>query len=136
MGPAVAFLTFSPNGGRIAFTDRGPGPGGEAVQIVVFDLAKGSRTQVTHLPSGSPIDPRYPDSCCPQFIDNETVFFRTVLDLDGANPEHGLTGVTVRIDGSRFTLLPPPVAPPDSDAQPDRHVHRAPGARVGEVGRV
>jgi hypothetical protein len=111
-------LTFSPNGRRIAFEDLGPGPGGEAVQIVVVDLLTGQRTQVTHLPSGPPVDPRYPDSCCPQLIDNETVLFRTLLDLDGSNPEHDLTAITVRIDGSRFKPVARPVAPPGSRVVP------------------
>jgi hypothetical protein len=121
VGFAVIFLsslTFSPNGRRIAFEDLGAGPGGEAVQIVVADLVTGQRTQVTHLPSGPPVDPRYPDTCCPQFIDNETVLFRTLLDLDGSNPEHDLTAVTVRIDGSRFKPVARPVAPPGSRVVP------------------
>src|SRR4030095_12467477 len=53
-------IAFSPNGRLIAFTDLGPGPGGEeAVQIVVLDLATGKRSQVTRLPSGTP--PSIPD---------------------------------------------------------------------------
>jgi cysteine-rich repeat protein len=105
------WVGFSPNGRRIAFTDLGPGPGGEeAVQMFVLDLKTDRPAhQVTQLPAASVIS-LYPDSCCPQFLDNETVFFRTVLDLDGSNPGHHLIGATVRIDGSNFKLVPPPVA--------------------------
>src|SRR5262249_51759848 len=116
-------ISFSPNGRRIAFTDRGPGPGGEdAPQIVVLDLASSTRTQVTHLPSGTP-----PTSggygffltCCPVFVDNETVLFETVVDPDGSNPEHKLVAFTIRIDGSGLTSVPIPVAVPGSQVVPD-----------------
>jgi hypothetical protein len=119
-------IAFSPNGRRIAFTDLGPGPGGEeAVQIVVLDLATGKRTQVTRLPSGtppSPPDPVYGGSffltCCPQFIDDETVVFQTYVDPDGSNPEHTFAGFTVRIDGSGLKPVPIPVSVPGSRVVP------------------
>jgi len=72
-------VVFSPNGGRIAFTDVGPGPNGEdAVQIVVLDLASGRRT-MTHLPSGTPppvggnpaVSPFFL-TCCPRFLGRNT----------------------------------------------------------------
>jgi WD40-like Beta Propeller Repeat len=112
----VAFptpISFSPNGRRIAFTDRGPGVGGEdAIQVVVLDLATGRRTQVTHLPSGTPprvIFGEFFLTCCPRFIDDETVVFQTFVDPDGSNPEHNLAAFTVRIDGTHFEDLPQPV---------------------------
>jgi WD40-like Beta Propeller Repeat len=119
-------IAFSPNGRRIAFTDRGPGPAGkEAVQIVVLDLATGERTQVTRLPSGtarSPGDALLGGSffltCCPRFIDNETVAFETFVDPDGSNPAHNFAAFTVRIDDGRLKSVPTPVALPDSHLVP------------------
>ena len=79
-------ILFSPSGRRIAYTDLGPGPAGEeAVQIVILDLATGQRT-MTSLPSGSTPPPAGPGAspyfltCCPAFIDNETVLFHTFTD--------------------------------------------------------
>ena len=112
-------IPFSPNGRRIAFTDLGPGPGGEdAVQIVTLDLATDTptRRQVTHLPSGSPpgAGPSIPSflTAYPRFIDNDTIGFLTFTDPDGSNPEHKLAFFTVRIDGRglRQVIVPTPVA--------------------------
>jgi hypothetical protein len=121
-------VMFSPNGRRIAFTDRGPGPGGEeAVQIVALDLATGERTQVTHLPTGTPPSlisdngfnfGSYFLTCCPTFLDDETVLFQTFVDPDGSNPEHKFAAFTVRIDGSGLTPVPQPVAVPGSEVVP------------------
>jgi hypothetical protein len=117
-------LLFSQDGRRIVFTDRGPGAGGEdAVQIVVLDLATGERTQVTHLPSGTAPtagadSAPYFLTCCPKFIDNETILFQTFVDPDGSNPEHNFAAFTVRVDGSRLKADPTPVALPDSHLVP------------------
>jgi hypothetical protein len=102
-------IAFSPDGRRIAFTDLGPGPGGEeAVQIVVLDLATANRTPVTRLPSGTaprPI-PEFLDASpyfltsAPRFVDDETLVFQTFTDPDGHNPKHEFAAYTVRIDGS------------------------------------
>jgi hypothetical protein len=100
-------IPFSPNGRRIAFADLGPGPGDvEAVQIVVLDLATGQRTQVTHLPSGSPPAPELFLTGYPRFIDDETVLFFTFVDPDGSNPTHDFAAFTVRIDGSGLKRKP------------------------------
>jgi len=118
-------IAFSPNGRRIAFTDLGKGPDGEnAVQIAVLDLATGERTQVTHLPSNGGLHPDFSPvvTCCPKFVDDETVVFQTYADPDGSNPEHDLIDATVRIDGSRFTRLPTPVAGPGSHLVPSFEV--------------
>jgi hypothetical protein len=95
----------------------------EAVQIFVLDLATGERRQVTHLPSGTP--PRAADearpyflTCCPKFVDNETILFQTFVDPDGSNPEHNFAAFTVRIDGGRLKSVPTPVALPDSHLVP------------------
>ena len=45
-------LPFSPDGRSIAYSDQGPGPGGEsAPQVFTLDLSDGRRTQVTQLSS-------------------------------------------------------------------------------------
>jgi cysteine-rich repeat protein len=115
-------LSFSPNGRRIAFTDRGPGPRGEpAAQIVVLDLATGEPTQVTHLPSGTPPSTVFGDfflTCCPTFIDDETILFETFTDPVGSNPEHNFAAFTVRIDGTNFKPVPAPAALPGSQVVP------------------
>jgi hypothetical protein len=115
-------IAFSPNGHRIAFTDRGPGPGGEdAPQIVVLDLVTGQRTPVTHLPSGtpptSPFGPLFL-TCCPKFVDDQTILFQTYVDPDGSNPEHELAAFKVRIDGGRLERITPPVVLPGSKVVP------------------
>ena len=113
-----SFMAFSPNGRSIAFIDRGPGPDGEdGDQIVVLDVETGKRVQVTRLPSQK-ASFRYPDSCCPTFLDNRTILFRTVLDFDGTNPEHGLFAATVQIDGSKLKPVPGPVTGSDSRIVP------------------
>ena len=122
-------IPFSPNGRRIAFTDLGPGPAGEeAVQIVVLDLATGQRTQVTHLPSGSPLKVGAFLTAYPRFIDNETVLFFTSADPDGSNPQHEVAAFTVRIDGSRLMqrVLPPHVAAVGSRVVPTFGVTQLP----------
>jgi cysteine-rich repeat protein len=115
-------ISFSPNGRRIAFTDRGPGPGGEgAPQIVVLDLPTGRRIQLTHLPSGTPpytVFGPFFLTCCPTFVDDETLLFQTYVDPDGSNPEHDLATFKVRIDGSRLERIPVPVAVPGSRVVP------------------
>jgi hypothetical protein len=121
-------ILFSPNGRQIAFTDIGPGSdGGDTVQIFVLDLngdLNGNRRQVTHLPSDTP--PRsarydsapYFSTCCPRFIDNDTILFQTFADADGSNAKHDFTAFTVKSDGSGLTKVPPPPALPDSHLVP------------------
>ena len=111
-------IAFSPNGRRIAFTDRGPGSMGEdAVQIMVLDLATGERTQVTRLPSGTPPSPDLFLTAYPRFIDNETVEFFTYVDPDGSNPEHQFTAFSVRIDGRSLKSVPIPTGVATSSAR-------------------
>jgi hypothetical protein len=121
-------ISFSPSGRRIAFTDLGPGAAGEeAVQIVVLDLESDQRMQVTHLPSGTPFSPTtcqppvaspYFLTCCPKFIDDETVIFQTSTDPDGSNPGHDPSAFTVGIDGSGLQRVSAPVVPPNAHLVP------------------
>ena len=68
--PSPPPIAFSPNGRRIAFTDLGPGPGGEeAVQIVVLDLATGrahagDASPLRHAATG-PFGLPFLLTCCP-----------------------------------------------------------------------
>src|SRR5262249_43188126 len=118
-------IAFSPNGRRIAFTDLGPGPDGhDAVQIVVLDLGTDppTRTPVTTLPSGtgpttlgeSPLF----FTCCPRFIDDETVLFQTFADPGGLNPHNEFAAFTVGIDGRGLKVVPRPAVPTDSHVVP------------------
>jgi hypothetical protein len=113
-------ILFSPNGRWIAFTDLGPGFDGEdAVQVFVLDLTTGERRQVTRLPSGTEryayiVGPPYFLTCCPKFVDDETILFQTSVNADGSNPEETFSAFTIKIDGSRLKRVPTPVALPDS----------------------
>src|SRR5262245_5395962 len=114
-------MFFSPNGRRVAFTDIGPGPSGPAVQIVVLDLATDTRTQVTHLPSGTAPSNFFGEfflTCCPVFVDDDTVVFQTFVDPDGSNPDHRLAAFSVRIDGSGLKAVPTPIAATGSEVVP------------------
>src|SRR5262245_44585971 len=114
-------MFFSPNGRRVACTDIGPGPSGPAVQIVVLDLATDTRTQVTHLPSGTPPSNFFGEfflTCCPAFVDDDTVVFQTFVDPDGSNPDHRLAAFSVRIDGSGLKAVPTPIAAKGSEVIP------------------
>jgi hypothetical protein len=68
-------------------------------------------------------------TCCPNFIDNETVLFQTFTDPDGSNPEHQFASFTVRIDGGKLTPVPTPLAAPGSQVIPSFRV-TGPGAIV------
>src|SRR5262249_52007671 len=116
-------IAFSPNGRRIAFTDLGPGPGGEeAVQIFVQNLATGRRRQVTHLPSGTAPSAFFFLTCCPRFIDDRTLLFQTftdpIIDSVHLNAEHDFAAFTVKIDGSGLKLVPKPAIPTSSHVVP------------------
>jgi len=142
-----ADLAFSPNGRMIAFPDLGPGPGSEeASQIVVLQLASGSRTQVTQLPPASPAPTAFPlpgGACLPSFLDDETVGFYTEADPGGLNPTGEMIFAMVNADGSGGLTRPPsPVALPGSQidprfvitgGQPAGIVLAVPGAPVNPV---
>jgi hypothetical protein len=90
------------------------------VQIVVHDLVHNRRTQVTRLPFVPEDTETYPffRTCCPRFVDNDTVLFQTFADADGLNPQHDFAAFTVRVDGSNLTRLPPPVVGAESEVVP------------------
>lgn len=102
-------LRFSPDGRRIVYTDRGPGPGGEEVtQVFTLEVEGGKPArQVTRLPTGPPwggggtrtVGP-------PWFVDNETIAFGTTAELNGETPEGIPVGVTVRVDGTGLRVFP------------------------------
>jgi hypothetical protein len=117
-------LVFSPDGRTLAFPDLGPGLNGEeAVQIFALDVATGTRTQLTHLP---PVPPDVDVSnvapgglCCPLFVDDQTVAFRTLANPDGLNPHSEFITPIVNADGSGDLRLPPAVvALPGSQIDP------------------
>jgi hypothetical protein len=122
-------IAFSPDGRRITFTDLGPAPDGQqAVQIAVLDLATGDRRLLTHLPAGAdPIPyPGYPLkspfflTCCPRFVDNDTIVFQTYTDAEGARPAdlNSLSFFTIGIDGTHLTALPKPALSPGAEVIP------------------
>jgi hypothetical protein len=130
-----SLVPFSPDRRWIAFTDRGPGPAGEeAVQVVALELATGRRTQLTHLPAGTSPYLSIPVTCCPKFVDNHTVVFSTFIDPEGPNPEGSQLAFTVRLDGTRFTRVPTPVAEPGSRVIPSFQVTNL-GTNLVELSR-
>ena len=108
-------LPFSPDGKTIVFPDRGPGPAGEdAAQVVVLDIAKGTRTAVTQLPATAP-DPSNPTTPAIYwygFIDDETIGFSSRANPadpthpDGLNPEGIFRTFTVKKDGTGLMVFP------------------------------
>jgi len=104
-------LRFSPDGRRIVYTDRGPGPGGEeATQVFTLEVGGGKPArQVTRLPSGPTWEGGGNRTVGPPwFIDNETIGFGTTAKIDGENPEGTPVGVTVRVDGTGLRVFPLP----------------------------
>jgi hypothetical protein len=127
-------LSFSPNGGTIAFVDRGPDADGhEADQVVTVDVATGTRHQVTLLPPAVPPDEFFPDTPTvqnPRFIDDRTIAFLTSANPvtsanpDGLNPECGTSAnpnglnpgcsfllMTIKTDGSGLEVPVPILVP-------------------------
>jgi WD40-like Beta Propeller Repeat len=126
-------ISFSPDGRRITFTDLGPAPDGQqAVQIAVLELATGDRKLLTHLPAGTGPTP-FPDNaglspyfltCCPRFVDNDTIAFQTYTDPEndpaGSQPAdlNRLSFFTIGIDGRHLTALPKPTLSPGAQVIP------------------
>ncbi len=108
---------FNPDGRRVVFNDKGPDhAGNQASQVVLLDITTGTRTQVTHL---SPGPPGTPDRvCCPRFVDNETIAFKTTLNADGLHPEGRDFTFTVRADGTDLSAVPLPVVVPGGIIDP------------------
>jgi WD40 repeat protein len=112
-------FAFSPDGRTIAFSDRGPGPDGtDAIQIETLDIVSGTRTQVTHLPAATAHDPTFPDTCCPHFLDSETIEFLTFANPNGMNPQSSAAFFTIKRDGSGLEAVPVPVVIPGSQLVP------------------
>jgi len=115
VGQDVRFA-FSPDGRRIAYTDKGLGvDGGDAVQVVTVALDSGGRTQVTRLPVSNPPLPNLPVYGL-RFLDDDTILFFSTADADGRHPDGGF--YRVRIDGSGFEALPGPLIVPGSRLVP------------------
>src|SRR5262249_1447156 len=105
IGPTGLIFTngaaaFSPDGRQLAVIDEGPDfNGNQAGQIVLFDLALGARTQLTHVPPATP-PPDYPANRPTVFliffVDNETIGFATFADPDGSNPDGKVVFFTIQ----------------------------------------
>jgi hypothetical protein len=112
-------ITFSPDGGTIAFTDLGPGPANEdAHQIVTMDLTTGRRRQLTRLPVGTPYPNQFP-TCCGVFLNDRTILFRSFANPEGLNPKGELALFTVKTDGSGLRKVTgTPLALPGARIEP------------------
>jgi hypothetical protein len=113
-------FAFSPSGRKVAYTDLGPGPTPDlTVQIFTLDLVTGARFQVTHLPVAVPPSDLFPPTCCPSFVDEETIAFPSVSNPDGLNPTGFDAFFTIATDGTGLTTLPIPVVVPGSQIVPN-----------------
>ena len=120
-GPAID-LSFSPDGGTIAFADTGPDPDGhEADQVFTIDVATATRTQVTHLPTSVP-PANYPlDAPTLRgvvFVDDRTIKFKSTANPNGLNPAGSYLIMTINTDGSDLSV-PLPITVPLSGSQVD-----------------
>jgi len=132
-------LAFSPDGQRVAFTDKGPDlTGHEAPQVVTLDLRTGTRTQVTHLPPLAPLAPhRLTVLVAGWYSDGETLGFWTRSLPDG------LVYYTVKADRSEEPVpRPAPVTVPGSQLVPKLFITAAatslfgrslPGTAVNDI---
>src|SRR5262249_8738570 len=110
------FLSFSPDGRSVVYTDRGPGSNGEdAAQIVSLDVQTGQRTQLTNLPG--PADPLIRVTGNARFVDDDTILFQSTSNPEGGHPE--LFPYRVKTDGSGLAALPTPFASPGGTLIPD-----------------
>jgi hypothetical protein len=80
---------------------------------VVLDLDTGQRFQLTQLPEArSPFAfENAPGTCCPRFVDDDTVVFATTANADGRHPGGAVTQYAIGLDrqGVRpWRLLPDP----------------------------
>jgi len=117
----ATFLSFSPDGRAVTFTDRGPGPAGEdAAQVVILDIATGTRKPVTSLPlvtAPDPSNPVAPAILYSFFGDDETILFSSRANPvdpahpNGLNPEGIFRTFVVKKDGTGLTVLRDLVAP-------------------------
>ena len=108
------FFAFSPDGRSVVFTDLGPGPDGtDAIQIFRLDLDTGERRQLTGLPQAAspPAFEGAPGTCCPRFLNDDTIAFATTADADGLNPGGGVANLIVsRSGGGPLRRLDVPTA--------------------------
>jgi hypothetical protein len=126
-------LSFSPDGGTIAFADRVPDADGhEADQVVTLDVATGMRQQVTHLPPAVPpllFPPDAPTVQNPRFVDDRTIEFKSSANPNGLNrdctylPDGSLNCpyvlMTIKTDGSGLEVPLPILVPlPGSTVEP------------------
>jgi hypothetical protein len=118
-------FSFSPDGQRIAFTDRGLGPTGEeSAQVVTMDVHTGERAPVTHLPPLTPFLPAFAPIESTWFVDGETIgFFKNSM------PE-GEAFYTVKMgQNDEPVRSPPPAAIPGASIVPEPFIG-PPGTRV------
>jgi hypothetical protein len=105
------YFNFAPPGRTFVFADLGPGPTGEeSTQIFTQDVASGQRSQVTHLPLAA----LSPATCCPSFLDAQTISFFSNANPDGMNPDEAFVGFTVTSNGKDLKALSPPATLPGS----------------------
>ena len=115
-------LGFSPDGGTLAFVDKGPDADGhEADQVFTIDVATGTRTQVTHLPPSIPAAGYPPDAPTlrgPVFVDDQRIKFKSTANPNDVNPKGEYLIMTIKTDGSDLQV-PLPITVPLAGSQVD-----------------
>jgi hypothetical protein len=119
-GDWEAVFPFNAGGSIITFTDFGPGPDGDAVQIFTMDAATGQRHQVTRLPDVDPPRGMAPTSY-PSFVDDQTIAFfsyvNPVIKGEELNPENKRRIFTVKTSDPDSLQVVPFFAEPGNAAK-------------------
>jgi len=106
-------FAFSPNSRLLALVDRVAEPDGqESTQVFTLDVRTGERRQITQLPPVPVADTGGLSTCCPNFLDDQTLAFSSLANPDGMNPEGNLTVFIVNTDGTGLHIVPLPIAEP------------------------
>lgn len=100
---SVDAFAFSPDGETVAFVDGFAGIASVNAELVTLDLSDGARRVVVELPAGPPAE-RFPPTCCPRFVDDDTIAFTSTANPDGLNPGGEFALFTVDTDGSDLAI--------------------------------
>jgi hypothetical protein len=108
---------FNPSGTKVVFTDLGPGPDGEAIQIFTMDVGTPERFQVTHMPPSPPVNIGVGTGIT-GFLDERTIAFISTSNPNELNPSAAVRYFVVDSDGNNLRVIPLPAALPGSTLVP------------------
>jgi hypothetical protein len=112
-----AVFSWDGSSSQFTFSDTGPGPGGEAVQVFTMDAATGTPHQVTRLPPAE-VEPGRLPVLFPGFLDAETIAFYSranpVIGGEESNPTGERRLFTVKTHDPQTLQVVPSFAEPGS----------------------